>query len=175
MRNDLILDFIKQAITNEPDIIAFKNMTSFCFVVRLDHDWYVPESDTFVQNVPVNTTIKWFSKEIETDTFIKTDDDWKSEHDYNLDFASKRYINWYLPYLLFEGIYIHCEMKRNIIDNDGKKVKVVFYFFTRHDNIPERLFTTEAWQNVYENFRCLRSNRNNTNTQARWCYPHQRE
>lgn len=85
LRNDLILDFIKQAITDEPDIIAFKNMTSFCFVVRLDHDWYVPESDTFVQNVPVNTTIKWFSKEIETDTFIKTDDDWKSEHDYNLD------------------------------------------------------------------------------------------
>ena len=55
------------------------------------------------------------------------------KHDYNLDFVTKRYINRYLPHLLFEGIYIHYEMKRNIMKNDGKKVRAIFYFFTKHD------------------------------------------
>ncbi len=89
------------------------------------------------------------------------------KHDYTLDFASKRYINKYLPQLSFEGLYIHYETKRNIMKNYGKKGKVVFYFFTRHDEIPDRFVTIEAWQNVYENFRCLRSNRNKTNTPKR--------
>lgn len=85
LRQQLVLDFIKDAIKDKPDIIAFKNMNSFCFVVRLSHNWYVTGSDTFVQDVPINTTIKYFNKEVQTDTFVKTDSDWKSEHDYNLD------------------------------------------------------------------------------------------
>tara|TARA_R110002074_G_scaffold35457_12_gene96930 strand:+ start:3688 stop:4668 length:981 start_codon:yes stop_codon:yes gene_type:complete len=85
LRNELMLDFVKEAIKDEPDIIAFKNMNSFCFVVRLNHNWFVSGSDTFVQDVPVNTTIKWFSKEVGLDTFVKTDDDWETEHNYNLD------------------------------------------------------------------------------------------
>jgi hypothetical protein len=85
LREELVLDFIQDAIKDGPDIIAFKDMNSFCFVVRLNHDWYVSGSDTFVQDVPVNTTIKYFNKEVQTDTFVKTDSDWKSEHDYNLD------------------------------------------------------------------------------------------
>ena len=48
------------------------------------------------------------------------------KHDCNLDFASKRYINRYLPYLLFEGIHIHYEIKRDVIDNDGEKVRLSF-------------------------------------------------
>ena len=86
------------------------------------------------------------------------------KQDYNLDFVTKRYINRYLPHILFEGIYIHYEVKRNIIGNNDIKVRDVFYFFTRHDKIPDRFVTIEAWQNVYENFPCLRSNRNETNT-----------
>ena len=86
------------------------------------------------------------------------------QNDYNLEFVDKRDINKYLLQLLFEGIHIDYEIKRNIIKNVGNQGMVVFYFFTRHDKIPERFFTTEAWQNVYENFRCLHSNSNNTNT-----------
>ena len=73
-------------------------------------------------------------------------------NDYNLDFALKRYINRYLPHLLFDGIKIHHEIKRNIIDNDGGKARATFYFFTRHNKIPEKFITTEDWQNAYENF-----------------------
>ena len=62
------------------------------------------------------------------------------KNDYNLDFASKRYINRYLRHLLFEGIYIHYEMKKNIIGNNDKKVRAVFYFCTRLDKIPDRFF-----------------------------------
>ena len=87
-------------------------------------------------------------------------------NDYGLDFAVKRFINRYLPHLLFDGINIYHEIKRNIIDNDGNKARVTFYFFTRHNKIPEKFVTTEAWQNAYENFRFLRSNRN-TNTTKR--------
>ena len=58
-------------------------------------------------------------------------------------------------------------MKRNIIGNNDKKVRAVFYFFTRHNKIPDRLVTIEAWQNAYENFRCLRSNTKHTNTPKR--------
>jgi len=50
------------------------------------------------------------------------------KNDHNLEFVSKRYINKHIPYLLFEGIYIHYERKRNMIDNDGKKVRAIFYF-----------------------------------------------
>ena len=85
-------------------------------------------------------------------------------NDYKLDFAVKRFINRYLPHLLFDGINIHHEIKRNIIDNDGKKARVTFYFFTRHNKIPEKLVTTKDWQNAYENFRFLRSNRNTNAT-----------
>ena len=41
------------------------------------------------------------------------------QNDYNLEFVDKRYINKYLPQLLFEGINIHYEIKRNIMKNDG--------------------------------------------------------
>ena len=51
--------------------------------------------------------------------------------------------------------------------NDGKKVRAVFYFFTKHDKIPDRFVTIEAWQHVYDNFRCLRSNTKHTNTPKR--------
>ena len=50
------------------------------------------------------------------------------KNDHNLEFVSKRYINKHIPYLLFEGIYIHYERKRNMIDNDEKKVRAIFYF-----------------------------------------------
>ena len=86
LRQKLILDFVQETIKNKkPDFIAFKNLTSYCFVVRVNHDWFVGDPDTFVQNVPVNSHIEYFSKECATDTFVKTDSDWKSEHDYNLD------------------------------------------------------------------------------------------
>ena len=51
--------------------------------------------------------------------------------------------------------------------NDGKKVRAVFYFFTKHDKIPDRFVTIEAWQHVYDNFRCLRSNTKHRNTPKR--------
>ncbi len=86
MREQLILDFVKDTIKNKkPDFIVFKGLTSYCFVVRLNHDWFVGDPDTFVQNVPVNSHIEYFSKQCEIDTFVKNDPQWKNEHAYNLD------------------------------------------------------------------------------------------
>jgi len=89
------------------------------------------------------------------------------KHDYNLEFVSKGCINKYLPHLLFEGIHIHYEIKRNMIGNDGKKVWAIFYFFTRHEKYAEKFVTNEDWQNAYTNFLFIRSNRNNTNAPKR--------
>ena len=64
-------------------------------------------------------------------------------NDYNLDLAVKRYINRYLPHILYDGINVHHEIKKNIIDNYGEKARVIFYFFTRHNRIPEKFSTTK--------------------------------
>ena len=85
LRPELILDFIKNSIKDKPDIIAFKNLNSYCFVVNLKINWYVHDTDTFIKDFPINAKIKYFTKEIEKDTFVRTDADWQSEHDYNLN------------------------------------------------------------------------------------------
>ena len=87
-------------------------------------------------------------------------------NNYNLDFAVKRCINRYLPHLLFDRINIHYEIKRNIIDNDEKKVSVTFYFFMRRNKNPQKSVTTKDWKNAYKNFRFLRPKRNRNTTKT---------
>ena len=66
-----------------------------CFISALERNYFVE---------------KWIGDHILVTIF---------QNDYNLEFVDKRYINKYLPQLLFEGINIHYEIKRNIMKNDG--------------------------------------------------------
>ena len=86
LRPELMLDYIKNALKDKPDIIAFKSLSSYCFVVNLKTNWLIHDADTFIADFPVNAKIKYFTKEIEKDTFLRTDPDWQKEHDYNLNF-----------------------------------------------------------------------------------------
>ena len=68
------------------------NVFRCCFVAALERDYFTEKL------IADQTLVTIFTNE------------------YNLDFAVKRYINRYHSHLLFDGINIHHEIKRNIID-----------------------------------------------------------
>ena len=89
------------------------------------------------------------------------------QDDYGLNFVNKRYINKYLP-----GIYLNeykCyHLRINGIKNNNKKVmNVTFYHFSKASSPPKSLSTKFQWEEVYNNFRLLRSRRNTTNINKR--------
>ena len=83
--------------------------------------------------------------------------------DYNLEFVNKRYINRYLPNLHIRDIKSYNIRINAIKKNDNKLTNVIFYHFSKSTITPKHLSTKLEWQQVYNNFRILRSPTSNNN------------
>ena len=83
------------------------------------------------------------------------------QKNYSLEFANKNYINRILPNIFLSVYKCHHVRINGIKNNEKKAVNATFYYLTTSSIAPKSLSTKLQWQEVYNNFKVLRSNQQN--------------
>jgi len=80
------------------------------------------------------------------------------KENYALDFATKRYINRYLPNLCLKD-YKCYNVRIHGIKNRKNNITthVIFYYFSTSSTAPRQFFSKTQWEDKYNNFRILRT------------------
>lgn len=79
-----------------------------------------------------------------------------------LDFITKNYFNRYIHSVYLPDYQFYHKIIHKIKNEENKPTKTTFYYFTNENSrIPRYLTTTYEWQQIYDNFRVLRSQINN--------------
>ena len=75
---------------------------------------------------------------------------------------SKNYSNRYIHSVYLTDYQFYDKVIHKIKNEENKPSKTTFYYFTgKNSRIPRYLSTTYEWQQIYDNFRVLRSRTNN--------------
>ena len=77
---------------------------------------------------------------------------------YGLTFTNKRYINRYLHNIYFNKYNCYHVRVNALKSNERKTTNVTSYYFSKSSTPPQHLSTKLQWQDIYTNFKILRSN-----------------
>ena len=98
-------------------------------------------------------------------------DKWIGDHslvqllnqDYNLNFINKNYLNKYINLVYLTEYKFYNKVIHKIKSYENNLTRATFYYFTKTSSIPKYFSTKSEWQQVYDNFRVLRCNSNESN------------
>ena len=82
------------------------------------------------------------------------------QKNYGLKFATKGYINKYLPNIHLDKFKCYHVRIYAIKNEENKVINATFYHFSKTDKKPQHLPTKREWEKVYNNFHTLRSPQN---------------
>ena len=98
-------------------------------------------------------------------------DKWIGDHslvqlltqDYNLEFICKTYLNKYINIVYLKDYKLYSKVIHKIKNYENNLTRATFYYFTKSSSIPWYFSTKSEWQEVYDNFRVLRTHSRQSN------------